>query len=711
MFTLSVTSALSRAITRGLTGLSRTLSIPFTMGALFANGEVGGFYKASDLASQRQYSDGTRPVSEQGQSVGLWLDQSRASLVSANMVTANATGAFGNNYDRAELNAAPGWVANQWYRMEGFYDGTQDTEPAIRIGDTEIIRPPRGFTGPVYFRAPANVQPNAPLYIAGANNGQGGISWANLTCVAVYGNHAYQTSNGQRPLARGNYLYMLEGSSLLADFPQALGTNATVVRAVPGVGAQILTGQAIGKTYSITGNTSAILIINRALTISELAGVTAWANEQAGVQAADRIMAVTPWNGINHSTFPVGAGKQIATDFSAPIAGGPNVTELDLFAMWFLVTADSTGLGTNVTNDGNILEISAECDGVTVPAYFTASGTRDFVIPDGSGGVPLNSLPAAAFNKAFWSPDDTVHIKTKMAFPQGGLCPFSSRTTELYERDRVLVYDPLVTTVSSVDTPGPFTWTGPAPDSISIGYTPWVLGKFATGGAHVGLNRSDSIGAGVGDDGVGTLFGKGMFQRKLGLMPIKASGINLGVPGGKAWAGLHDARVQALARFCTFAELGLGTNDLGRSDANHTTAQSVVDTLLIMAADLRAAGIKTVGVRKLLCCTNDDTGQYITEADQRVVAGWGPSEVVDEFAALILVNPGFDYVLNGDAIRGVNRYKFAVDGITPIWNTNDGLHPQRHGHMVLAAEDARVTWAAIKAANDPDFGDDQRLAA
>lgn len=672
---------------------------PFSMPGLFARGALGAYFKAADLATQRQYSDGTRPVSELGQGVGLWLDQSKEGEISANMVTKNATGSTGNNFDRAELNPAAAWVAGQWYRMDGFYDGTFDTEPVIKIGDDQIIRPPRSFTGPIYFRAPDNVQPIAPLYIAGANNGSGGISWANLTCVAVYGNHAYQGNNGQRPIARDQFLHLADGMSLTVDFLQALGSACTVVRVVPGFGSEFLTGQAITDTYSLTGDMSGALIINRALTNSERAGVVAWANDLAGVREADPTLAVTQFNAVNYWTVPVAPGREIMSRVTHKIAGGPGVTEITPSLSWFVTRDSSTGLSENIGNAGDIRGVSMELvsTGKVVEFLFDVN-SKTIVLADGTADLHANTVPVSAFDVAELPYLAIFKVKTKLAFPNGGNMPVSARSTAHFAGDQSLSYNPANTTVSSIAAPGPITWTGAAPDETFACYTPIMLGRFAEPGALVGLIDGTSIPS-YSDDSVGTTSGTGFWQRSLEMMPVQAAGVLRSIPGSKVIAGLHSTRMQRFARYCTFSELEGGANDVPRGGENGITAQSVYATQLIRMSDNRAQGISHVGAYHLMCVTNwpsdDVANAYSTEAGQTVVFGWGFGQVVDQYNAMLSAGP-FDYVMLSETLRGIDRHKWLANG-TPNWITNDGIHLQHEGHVRKATESWPVRYVAITA--------------
>lgn len=63
----------------------------------------------------------------------------------------------------------------------------------------------------------------------------------------------------------------------------SLGSNCTVARAIPGVGAQILTGQSIGHRFSNTVSHAGLLVIDRPLTPDETAALTAYLNKKSGV--------------------------------------------------------------------------------------------------------------------------------------------------------------------------------------------------------------------------------------------------------------------------------------------------------------------------------------------------------------------------------------------------------------------------------------------
>ncbi len=99
------------------------------------------------------------------------------------------------------------------------------------------------------------------------------------------GNHAYQTKSVGRPILRDtprriDFDVLID--KLITNLPAKL-TGCTVVRSVPNVGTQILTGQTIPATYKDDTNHCGLLVINRALTTSETSAITSEFNKKAGV--------------------------------------------------------------------------------------------------------------------------------------------------------------------------------------------------------------------------------------------------------------------------------------------------------------------------------------------------------------------------------------------------------------------------------------------
>lgn len=98
-------------------------------------------------------------------------------------------------------------------------------------------------------------------------------------------NHAYQSTSAARPILRDAPRRIDFGvvfDKLITKLPSQL-TGCTVIRSVPSVGAQILTGQTIPVTYNDDTDHCGLLVINRALTTSETSAITSEFNKMAGV--------------------------------------------------------------------------------------------------------------------------------------------------------------------------------------------------------------------------------------------------------------------------------------------------------------------------------------------------------------------------------------------------------------------------------------------
>ena len=98
-------------------------------------------------------------------------------------------------------------------------------------------------------------------------------------------NHAYQTASAARPILRDaprridfDVIY----DKLITNLPAQL-SGCTVIRSVPNVGTQILTGQTIPVTYKDDTDHCGLIVINRFLTSSETSAIAAEFNKRAGV--------------------------------------------------------------------------------------------------------------------------------------------------------------------------------------------------------------------------------------------------------------------------------------------------------------------------------------------------------------------------------------------------------------------------------------------
>ena len=275
------------------------LSFGIVMEKLFSNGEQGFAYDPNDLSTMFQDAAGTVPVTGVGQAVGLMLDKSKGLSLGGNLAN--------------PIPAPTILDANS---------GTQGTwNPETKIlGNTGAIvntRPRFNFTFPTtagrFYKITGRLSGNLGVFIQAIpltkdeNGSFYGVIQATSTSIIlqiitsltqttylkveefivqeIQGNHAYQTQSAMRPLlvASPQRLdYDIADDKLITNLPAQL-TGCTVIRSVPNVGTQILTGQTIPTTYSDNTDHCGLIVVNRALTPSETSAITTEFNKMAGV--------------------------------------------------------------------------------------------------------------------------------------------------------------------------------------------------------------------------------------------------------------------------------------------------------------------------------------------------------------------------------------------------------------------------------------------
>lgn len=266
---------------------------------LFANGEQGFAYDPNDLTTLYQDAAGTVPVTGAGQAVGLMLDKSGALALgselkqsalakmigTAPVATFNAATGVGT-VNRVDIGSQSFIVFNdavgkKWYKVSITNNSAVSISlrNAVMTGvDTTLaaIQPNTTFSGYVY------VASGFLLSIA-ASMGECGFTVNSIKEIA--GNHAYQTTSAARPIlqdAPRRIDFDAIDDKLITNLPAQL-TGCTVVRSVPNVGTQILTGQTIPTPYNDNKDHCGLIVINRALTASETSQITKLFNRAAGV--------------------------------------------------------------------------------------------------------------------------------------------------------------------------------------------------------------------------------------------------------------------------------------------------------------------------------------------------------------------------------------------------------------------------------------------
>ena len=308
----SIARPVARSVSRSVLA-GQGVDLGYLIRSMFANGEQGFAYDPNDLSTMFQDAAGTVPVTGVGQPVGLMLDKSKGlalgvekSSYASGFTSLTGIGAVGvsnslingalvatsistDGNDRAEIPIS-NLVVGRLYTVEVvvkgnqinnqvMYNWTVGSVPIIDIKSTDYIKYKFSFI--------ATAASGVARVYAGAGVGDAGgvIQVKSLSIKEFEGNHAYQTTSSMRPLlvASPQRLdYDTAEDKLITALPAQL-TGCTVVRSVPNVGTQILTGQTIPATYNDNTDHCGLIVINRALTPSETSAIAAEFNKRAGV--------------------------------------------------------------------------------------------------------------------------------------------------------------------------------------------------------------------------------------------------------------------------------------------------------------------------------------------------------------------------------------------------------------------------------------------
>ena len=291
----------------------------WTPATLYAGGEQGIWLDPSDFSTMFQDAAGTTPVTAVEQPVGLILDKSQGLVLGSELVAngtfdADTTGWIadngaslsvvgqklrvqhgGGNYPLAVYNIST--VAGKTYRIH--FSVTRGTSPngiglrafnlpfgggGVQLGDSGYKTASGDYV--CVFKA---VSSTSHIYFTVNTETVGTYDDIdNVSIRELSGNHAFQATAAARPVLKETGTVRrinFDGvdDKLTTTFP-GLGSNVTIARSVPGVGASILTGQTIGAgAWDDSTNHCGLVIVNRALTGPETASLTAYLNELAGV--------------------------------------------------------------------------------------------------------------------------------------------------------------------------------------------------------------------------------------------------------------------------------------------------------------------------------------------------------------------------------------------------------------------------------------------
>jgi len=277
----------------GLMGVARMSGQPggaFSPLSLFANGEQGLWYDPSDFSSMFQDSAGTTPVTAVGQPVGLILDKRFGLALGAEIIT---NGDFSDG--------TTGWyIAPDWSLVGGALVAAGAAGACFPLAGSSVVGVTYLVTidvsvGSLNVFLGGQYAPQAApgtftaRFTATNTNGisfstSAGATIDNISVREIAGNHASQPTAAARPVVSApHYLTFDAIDDLLSTTFPTLGSACTIARAVPMVGASILTGQTIGAgTWTDSTNHAGLVIIDRALTAGETAALTAYLNAKAG---------------------------------------------------------------------------------------------------------------------------------------------------------------------------------------------------------------------------------------------------------------------------------------------------------------------------------------------------------------------------------------------------------------------------------------------
>ena len=299
---------ISHNIKTPLTSISRAvgdilqLTYDQLVKALFANGEQGFFYDPNDLSTMFQDSVGTIPVTAAGQPVGLMLDKSKGVVIGNEKVVnpdfdSNTAWTKGSNVTISKGNAIlnnaggnpvlsqnVGLTASKWYEVT--IDVTEVTSglTLFRIygaGGSDVIF---SITSVGIYKARVMARSDATGLI-GFSGSSTSMKISSVSVKELAGNHAYQTTSAARPILRDTPRridFDVVDDKLITKLSAQL-TGCTVIRSIPNVGTQILTGQTIPTSYNDSTAHCGLIVINRALTASETSQITKLFNKAAGV--------------------------------------------------------------------------------------------------------------------------------------------------------------------------------------------------------------------------------------------------------------------------------------------------------------------------------------------------------------------------------------------------------------------------------------------
>lgn len=283
---------------------------------LFANGEKGFFYDPNDLSTMYQDAAGSVLVTGVEQSVGLVMDKSKPVLSGQNILSNFLTvdGWVKGNPDISisvvggMLRISKGAVAsqhvykifsceaNKLYRLTVKFKNHTGNNVRFLVRNAGGGGLPPTLSQNIQTFAATDGSGDSFFISTGAthsivvssqNAAASSVDVESVSVVKVSDsiNHAYQTTSAARPILQDvpkRIDFDTVDDKLITSLLAQL-TGCTVIRSVPNVGTQIMTGQTIPATYNDNTDHCGLIVINRALTHSETSAITSEFNKRAGV--------------------------------------------------------------------------------------------------------------------------------------------------------------------------------------------------------------------------------------------------------------------------------------------------------------------------------------------------------------------------------------------------------------------------------------------
>ena len=269
--------------------------------SIFSNNEQGFFYDPNDLSTLYQNAAGTIPVTTAEQPVGLMLDKSKgllrteklvnpdfdsdtAWLKAASVTISNGSAILNVAGGNPVLRQNVGLTAGKWYEVTVDVTEVTSGSSVFRIYGTGGSDAIFNISSAGTYKAMTRVRSDATGLI-GFSGSSTSMKISSVSFKELAGNHAYQTTSAARPILQDTPRridFDTVDDKLITNLPAQL-SGCTVVRSVPNIGTQILTGQTIPATYEDNTDHCGLIVINRALTPSETSAITAEFNKRAGV--------------------------------------------------------------------------------------------------------------------------------------------------------------------------------------------------------------------------------------------------------------------------------------------------------------------------------------------------------------------------------------------------------------------------------------------